>query len=118
MPSIAFPPGTWFTCQRTAVSVVSVTVAENACVAVPTCRLALAGDTDTVTGEATATAPGQAFEAALAGARVLAAVGEIVTVATSVRGGIESSSTVTVTLNEPLVGAVTVVAAAFAPVTG
>jgi len=84
----------------------------------PTCRLALAGETDTVTGDATATAPRQALDAALAGAPVVAAVGEIVTAATSVRRGIASSSTVSVTVKDPLVGAVTVVAAVLALDTG
>jgi hypothetical protein len=76
------------------------------------------GETDTVTGDATATALRQALDAALEGAVVVAAVGEIVTLATSVRFGIASSSTVKVTVNEPLVGAATVVAAALALDTG
>jgi hypothetical protein len=98
--------------------VVSVTIAVNACGAIPTCRLALAGVMETATGDATVTAFRQALDAALEGAAVVAVVGEIVTVATSVRFGIASSSTVRVTVNEPLVGAVTVVAAVLALDTG
>jgi hypothetical protein len=50
---------------------------------------------------------GQAADPVLAGAVVVAAVGETTTVAVSVRRGIESSNTVRVTVNEPLVGTVT-----------
>jgi hypothetical protein len=73
---------------------------------------------ETATGDATVTAFRQALDAALEGAAVFAVVDEIVTVATSVRFGIASSSTVRLTMNEPLVGAVTVVAAALALDTG
>jgi len=118
VPRVALPPVTLFTCQLTPVSVVSVTVAVKACVAVPARRVALVGETDTATGDATATVPEQAFGPALAGAEVVAAVAEMVTVAASARFGSASSSTVSVTVNEPLVGAVIVVAVALALDTG
>jgi len=112
------PPGTLLTCQVTAALVVLTTVALNAWVPVPACKLALLGDTETSTGEAMASAFGQAADPALAGAAVVAAVGEMMTVAVSERRGIESSNTIRVTVNEPLVGTVTAVLDALTLETG
>jgi hypothetical protein len=101
------------TCQVTAVLVVLVTVAVKACVLAPTFTLALAGDTETPTGEATATALGQAFAPALAGAVVVAAFELTVTSAVSCRPA--SSVTVSRTVNEPDAGATTTAVLVLAP---
>ena len=82
----------------------------------PACRLPLVGDTETVTGEGTVMAVGQAFVPAVAGAELVAAVEPTVTVATSFLPA--SSVTVSVTLNVPLAGAVTVVEEPVVLVTG
>jgi hypothetical protein len=100
------------------VLVVFVTVALNARLPVPASRLAVLGDTDTSTGELMASDFGQAAGPVLAGAVVVAAVGETTTLAVSDRCGIESSNTVRVTVNEPLVGAVTAVLGALTLDTG
>src|SRR5256885_16942210 len=94
--------------QTCALPILSATVAEKSCVVpLPACRLPVAGDTETVTGEGTAMALRQALVPALVGAVLVAAMGPTMTVAGSSLPA--SSVTVRVTLNVPLAGAVTVV---------
>ena len=83
MPSVALPPVTLLTCQVTAVFGVLMTDAVNACVPIPTCKLALAGATETTTGEVTATAARQALAPAFDGALVVAVLGYTATSAVS-----------------------------------
>ncbi len=82
----------------------------------PACRLPLVGDTETVTGEGTEMAVRQAFVPALAGAELVAAVELTITVAGSCLPA--SSATVSVTVNVPVAGAVTVVEGPAGFVTG
>jgi len=117
VPTVALPPAIVLTCQVTCVLSVSPTVAVKDCVLpLPACRLPLAGDTETVTGEGTVMAVRQAFVPAVAGAELVAAVEPTVTVARSILPA--SSVTVSVTLNVPLAGAVTVVEGPAGFVTG
>jgi hypothetical protein len=113
VPTEASPPGTLLTCQVTAVLVVSVTVAVKACVSAPGCRLALVGETDTLTGEATAMALRQAFVPAVTAAVVVTAFGFTVTSAVSCRPA--SSVTVSRTVNGPDAGATTTAVFVLAP---
>ena len=116
VPVVALPPGTPFTDQF-AVTGAPLSVAVKDCVLpLPTCRLPLVGDTETVTGEGTGMAARQAFVPAVAGAELVAAVEPTVTVAGSCLPA--SSVTVSVTLNVPLAGAVTVVEGPVEFVTG
>lgn len=116
-PTVALPPVIVLTCQVTCVLSVSATVAVKDCVVpLPACRLPLVGDTETVTGEGTEMAARQAFVPALAGAELVAAVELTITVAGSFLPA--SSVTVSVTVNVPVAGAVTVVEGPVGFVTG
>jgi hypothetical protein len=83
VPTVEFPPTMLLTFQVTAVFSVSLTVAVNDSLPVPTVTLSSGGDTDTLTGEGTAIGVRQAWLPALAGAEVVALVGPTVTVAVS-----------------------------------
>src|SRR4029077_5097976 len=114
---VALPPAIALTCQVTCVLSVSATVAVKDCVVpLPACRLPVAGDTETVTGEGTAMAVRQALVPAVGGAEPVTAAEPTVTVAGSCLPA--SSVTVSVTVNEPLAGAVTAVEGPVEFVTG
>jgi len=85
-------------------------------VPLPACRLPVVGDTETVTGEGTVIAVRQAFVPAVAGADVVAAEELRVVVVTSFLPA--SSVIVSVTVNVPVAGAVTVVDGPLEFVTG
>ena len=85
-------------------------------VPLPACKLPVLGDMETVTGEGTLMAVRQALVPAVAAAEVLAVVGPMATVATSFLPA--SSVIVTVTVNVPVAGAVTVLDGPLEFVTG